>query len=137
MLRVINNKDRVYNWAKKWQILDIDDSKIDDYLQAWFTVVKEKIEKKNIVKNTITLKTWKECKEILDHAWVEYDKKLKVADLNKLVDELEKQKNTKKTDDLSKNYAEILVDEWIIEESELEWKTDKDLEQLATDNWLI
>jgi hypothetical protein len=36
---------------------------------------------------------------------------LKVADLNKLVDELEKQKNTEKTDDLSKNYAEILVDE--------------------------
>ena len=62
---------------------------------------------------------------------------MKVADLNKLVDELEKQKNTEKTDDLSKNYAEILVDEWILEESELEWKTDKDLEQLATDNWLI
>ena len=137
MLRVINNKDRVYNWAKKWQILDIDDSKLDDYLQAWFTVVKEVIEKKNIVKNDKNLRTVKECKEILDHAWVEYDKKLKVSDLNKLVDELEKQNNTEKTDDLSKNYAEILVDEWILEESELEWKTDKDLEQLATDNWLI
>lgn len=136
MVRVINNKNRIYNWAKKWQILDIDKSKLDDYLQAWFSVVKEKIEKKNIVKNE-NQRTWKECKEILDHAWVEYDKKLKVAELNKLVDELESGKITDNTDSDTTNYWELLVNEWILDESELEWKTDEELKNLATDNWLI
>ena len=136
MVRVINNKNRIYNWAKKWQILDVDKSKLDDYLQAWFSVVKEKIEKKNIVKNE-NQRTWKECKEILDHAWVEYDKKLKVAELNKLVDELEAGKITDNTDSDTTNYWELLVNEWILEESELEWKTDEELKNLATDNWLI
>ena len=136
MVRVINNKNRIYNWAKKWQILDVDKSKLDDYLQAWFSVVKEKIEKKNIVKNE-NQRTWKECKEILDHAWVEYDKKLKVAKLNKLVDELEAGKITDNTDSDTTNYWELLVNEWILEESELEWKTDEELKNLATDNWLI
>ena len=97
MVRVINNKNRIYNWDKKWQILDVDKSKLDDYLQAWFSVVKEKIEKKNIVKND-NQRTWKECKEILDHAWIEYDKKLRVAELNKLVDEFEAGKITDNTD---------------------------------------
>ncbi len=136
MVRVINNKNRIYNWAKKWQILDIDKSKLDDYLQAWFSVVKEKIEKKNIVKND-NQRTWKECREILDHAWVEYDKKLKVAELNKLVDELESGKITDNTDSDTTNYWELLVNEWILDESELEWKTDEELKNLATDNWLI
>lgn len=137
MLRVINNRDRIYNWAKKWQILDIPDVKLDDYLQAWFSEVKEKIEKKNIVKNTIHKRTWKECKEILDHAWVEYDKKLKVAELNSLVDELEKEKSSDTSDGDNTNYEELLVNEWILEESELEWKTDQELKNLTTDNWLI
>jgi len=136
MVRVINNKNRIYNWAKKWQILDVDKSKLDDYLQAWFSVVKEKIEKKNIVKNE-NQRTWKECKEILDHAWVEYDKKLRVAELNKLVDELEAGKITDNSDTDNTNYWELLVNEWILEESELEWKTDEELKGLATDNWLI
>jgi len=137
MVRVINNRDRIYNWAKKWQILDIDKSKLDDYIQAWFSEVKEKIEKKNIVKNDKNLRTVKECKEILDHAWIEYDKKLKVAELNKLVDELEKENKSNDEDNTDIDYKELLVSEWILDESELEWKTDKDLEQLATDNWLI
>ena len=136
MVRVINNKNRIYNWAKKGQILDIDKSKLDDYLQAWFSVVKEKIEKKNIVKNE-NQRTWKECREILDHAWIEYDKKLKVAELNKLVDELESGKITDNTYSDTTNYWELLVNEWILDESELEWKTDEELKNLATDNWLI
>ena len=136
MVRVINNKNRIYNRAKKWQILDVDKSKLDDYLQAWFSVVKEKIEKKNIVKND-NQRTWKECKEILDHAWIEYDKKLRVAELNKLVDEFEAGKITDNTDSDTTNYWELLVNEWILDESELEWKTDEGLKNLATDNWLI
>jgi len=136
MVRVINNKNRIYNWAKKWQILEVDKSKLDDYLQAWFSVVKEKIEKKNIVKNE-SQRTWKECKEILDHAWVEYDKKLRVAELNKLVDELESEKTTDDTNSDDINYWELLVTEWILDESEIEWKTEEELKNLATDNWLI
>lgn len=136
MVRVINNKNRIYNWAKKWQILEVDKSKLDDYLQAWFSVVKEKIEKKNIVKNE-NQRTWKECKEILDHAWVEYDKKLRVAELNKLVDELESGKTTDNTKVDDTNYWELLVKEWILDESEVEWKTDEELKWIATDNWLI
>ncbi len=136
MVRVINNKNRIYNWAKKGQILDVDKSKLDDYLQAWFSIVKEKIEKKNIVKNE-NQRTWKECKEILDHAWVEYDKKLRVAELNKLVDKLEAGKIIDNSDTDKTNYWELLVNEWILEESELEWKTDEELKGLATDNWLI
>ncbi len=137
MVRVINNRNRIYNWAKKWQILEVDESKLDDYIRAWFSVVKEKIEKKNIVLESQNLKTAKECKDILDHAGIEYDKKLKVAELNKLVDSLESKKTI---DDETKdniNYWELLVDEWIIEESELEWKSEKELKQLAIDNWLI
>mgnify|MGYP006981762237 FL=1 len=136
MVRVINNKNRIYNWAKKWQIIVIDDSKLDDYIQAWFSVVKEKIEKKNIVEPK-NQRTWKECKDILDHAGIEYDKKLKVADLNKLVDQLESDKTNTSENDDNINYSELLVDEWILDESELEWKSDKELKQLAIDNWLI
>lgn len=136
MVRVINNKNRIYNWAKKWQIIDIDDSKLDDYIRAWFSVVKEKIEKKNIVEPK-NQRTWKECKDILDHAGIEYDKKLKVADLNKLVDQLESDKTNTSENDDNINYSELLVEEWILDESELEWKSDKELKQLAIDNWLI
>lgn len=136
MVRVINNKNRIYNWAKKWQIVDISEEKLDDYIRAWFSVVKEKIEKKNIVEPQ-NLKTAKECKDILDHAGVEYDKKLKVAELNKLVNELESKKTNEDETNDNVNYWELLVDEWILEESELEWKSDKELKQLAIDNWLI
>ena len=136
MVRVINNKNRIYNWAKKWQVLEVDKSKLDDYLQAWFSVVKEKIEKKNIIKNE-NQRTWKECKEILDHAWVEYDKKLRVAELNKIVDELESEKTSDSTDSDNIDYKELLINEWILEESEVEWKTDEELKGIATDNWLI
>ena len=137
MVRVINNRDRIYNWAKKWQILEVDEAKLDDYIQAWFSVVKEKIEKKNIVTDTKNQRTWKECKEILDHAWIEYDKKLRVAELNKLIDEIESEKTTNETDSDNINYKELLVNEWILEESEVEWKTDDELKGIATDNWLI
>lgn len=137
MVRVINNRNRIYNWAKKWQTLEVDESKLDDYIRAWFSVVKEKIEKKNIVLEPQTLKTAKECKDILDHAGVEYDKKLKVAELNKLVDELESKKTNEDETNDNVNYWELLVDEWILDESELEWKSDKELKQLAIDNWLI
>lgn len=136
MVRVINNKNRIYNWAKKWQIIDIDASKLDDYIQAWFSVVKEKIEKKNIVEPK-NQRTWKECKDILDHAGIEYYKKLKVADLNKLVDQLESDKTNTSENDDNINYSELLVEQWILDESELEWKSDKELKQLAIDNWLI
>lgn len=137
MVRVINNRNRIYNWAKKWQILEVDESKLDDYIRAWFSVVKEKIEKKNIVLEPQTLKTAKECKDILDHAGIEYDKKLKVAELNKLVDKLESEKTNEDETKDNVNYWELLVDEWILDESELEWKSDKELKQLASDNWLI
>jgi hypothetical protein len=137
MVRVINNRNRLYNWARKWQILDIDNSKVDDYIRAWFSVVKEKIEKKNIVIPNQNLKTVKECKDILDHAGVEYDKKLKVSELNKLVLKLESEKTNEDETKDDVNYWELLVDEWILDESELEWKSEKELKQLASDNWLI
>lgn len=137
MVKVINNRNRIYNWAKKWQILEVEESKLDDYIRAWFSVVKEKIEKKNIVLEPQNLKTAKECKDILDHAGIEYDKKLKVAELNKLVDELGKNNNQVTEDDDNIDYKTLLVDEWILDESELEWKSDKELKQLAIDNWLI
>lgn len=137
MVRVINNRNRIYNWAKKWQILEVDESKLDDYIRAWFSVVKEKIEKKNIVLEPQTLKTAKECKDILDHAGIEYDKKLKVAELNKLVDKIESEKTNEDETKDNVNYWELLVEQWILDESELEWKSDKELKQLAIDNWLI
>ena len=137
MLRVINNRNRIYNWAKKWQILEIDESKLEDYIQAWFSVVKEKIEKKNIVLEPQNLKTAKECKDILDHAGIIYDKKLKVAELNKLVDSLQSKNTSDEETKDNINYWELLADEWILEESEIEWKSDKELKQLAIDNWLI
>jgi hypothetical protein len=137
MVRIINNRNRIYNWAKKWQILEVDESKLDDYIRAWFSVVKEKIEKKNIVLEPQNLKTAKECKDILDHAGIEYDKKLKVAELNKLVDSLESKKTSDDETKDNVNYWELLIDEWILDESELEWKSEKELKQLASDNWLI
>ena len=42
MVKVKNLKDRYYNWARKWDILIIDDSKLQDYLNAWFELVEEK-----------------------------------------------------------------------------------------------
>ena len=138
MVKVINNRNRLYNWVRKWGVLDIKKEEIEDYKRAGFSVLEKVFKKKNIAVQE-NQKTGRECKQTLDHAWVEYDKRLRVADLNKLVRELESKKEETKDNskDNKENFWKLLVKNGILEESELEWKNKADLKQLAIDNWLI
>ena len=56
-IRVINNRDRYYNWAYKGQVLEIDSEMLDHYLEVWFSLVEEqKQEKKNIIDDSRSIK---------------------------------------------------------------------------------
>ena len=45
-IRVINNRDRYYNWAYKGQVLEIDSDMLDHYLEVWFSLVEEQKQEK-------------------------------------------------------------------------------------------
>lgn len=143
LIKVINNKDRYFNGARKGQIIQVDETRLNYYIQNGFSLVREVEEKKNIVTTPTTpttpVRTKKELYIILDHLWVEYDKNLKVAELEALVREVEEKQKTAdetKTTDIEA-IKKQLVDDAIVEVTELEWKTDAEILQIATDNWLI
>ena len=41
MIRVLNTKDRYYNWAYKWNVLEIAETSLQEYLDAWFVLLDE------------------------------------------------------------------------------------------------
>ena len=143
LIKVINNKDRYFNGARKGQIIQVDETRLNYYIQNGFSLVREVEEKKNIVTDPTTpitpTRTKKELYAILEHLWVEYDKNLKVAELEALVREVEEKQQT--ADDSKGTDIDVvkkqLVDDAIVEATELEGKTDAEILQIATDNWLI
>lgn len=143
LIKVINNKDRYFNGARKGQIIQVDETRLNYYIQNGFSLVREVEEKKNIVTDPTTpitpTRTKKELYAILEHLWVEYDKNLKVAELEALVREVEEKQQT--VDDSKGTDIDVvkkqLVDDAIVEATELEGKTDAEILQIATDNWLI
>lgn len=139
LVKVINNKDRYFNWARKGWILEVDKNRLSYYLQNWFSEVKEIETKENIVKKDVDTRTAKELKEILDHNGVEYEKKAKKSILEVLVKEIETKENTSDNEDNSTNEVlkAKLIEEAIVSTEDLEWKTDAEIEQIAKDNWLI
>ena len=143
LIKVINNKDRYFNGARKGQIIQVDETRLNYYIQNGFSLVREVEEKKNIVTDPTTpitpTRTKKELYAILEHLWVEYDKNLKVAELEALAREVEEKQQT--ADDSKGTDIDVvkkqLVDDAIVEATELEGKTDAEILQIATDNWLI
>lgn len=143
LIKVINNKDRYFNGARKGQIIQVDETRLNYYIQNGFSLVREVEEKKNIVTDPTTpntpTRTKKELYAILEHLWVEYDTNLKVAELEALVREVEEKQQT--ADDSKGTDIDVvkkqLVDDAIVEATELEGKTDAEILQIATDNWLI
>lgn len=139
-VKVINNKDRYFNWARKWQVIQVDENRVAYYLQHGFSLVKEVQEKKNIVNPQEPVRTKAELYKILDHYWVEYTTKMKVAELEQLVVEAEAEVQTEQDSNEQTDIESIkeqLVDEAIVDQSELKWKTNAEIMQIAKDNWLI
>lgn len=148
MVQVINTKNRLYNGVKKWGIIDIPEDKVFEYKIAWFSVVENK---QNIVKTPTAPKTlewideaWTvaQLKEKLEHLGVDYKECKTKLDFQKLLSEALKTPTVPKTDDVwEKKDIEALrtqlIDEKIVEASELEWKSEAEIMQIATDNWLI
>lgn len=153
MVQVINTKNRLYNGVKKGGIINIPAEKVFEYEIAWFSVIEEK---KNIVKAPVVPSmswlpgiddslTIPQLKEQLNHLGVNYDNAKVKLDYQKLLSEaLTKPTGEEKWDETSedneKNIDDLkqqLVDEKIVDESELEGKTDDEITQIATDNWLI
>ena len=132
-IRVINNRDRYYNWAYKGQVLEIDSDMLDHYLEVWFSLVEEqKQEKKNIIDDSRSIK---ELKDILDHNWINYAKKANTAELLELVKTLETSK-----DEEADNLLEIkkqMIDEAIISAEDLEKMNNEEILELAKNNWII
>jgi len=147
LVKVINNLDRYFNWARKWQIIEVSEDRVDYYLQHGFSKVEEIVEKNNIVTQTTpegidNNLTVAQLKKELDHLWVDYTAcKNKIDFQNLLVEARKNVANTPTSNDWKTIDIEAikkqLVDEAIVEATELEGKTDDEIKQIATDNWLI
>lgn len=141
LVKVINNKDRYFNWARKGWILEIDKNRLNYYLQNWFSEVKNIEEKKNIVNNnTVKLESKEFYQKELDHLWIKFNKNLWAKKLNELLIEAKKENENDwewKADSDIETLKTQLVEQAIVAVDELEWKSDDEITQIATDNWLI
>ena len=141
LVKVINNKDRYFNWARKGWILEVDTNRVNYYLQNGFSLVKEMEVKKNIVNNdTGTLENKEFYQKELDHLGVKYNKNFWAKKLKDLLETAKKESEKEMDDDNNSDIETIkttLVAEAIVSKEELEGKTDDEIRQIATDNWLI
>lgn len=140
-VRVINNRDRYFNWAKRWQILEIEKNMLSYYENAWFSLVYEVIPKNGIVNKKETEednRTVEELKAILDHHWVEYKAKAKKTELLELVKDLEKKSDDseEQKSDLEKIKEQILAEN-IENKENLAKMSDSEIMELAENNGLI
>lgn len=140
-IRVLNTRDRYYNWAYKWNILEIDKNSLQEYLNAWFVLISDSLENKKIeIKENIVLdqRTVEELKAILDHNWVEYKAKAKKTELLELVKDLEKKSDDseEQKSDLEKIKEQILAEN-IENKENLAKMSDSEIMELAENNGLI
>lgn len=141
-VRVINNRDRYFNWAKRWQILEIEKNMLSYYENAWFSLVSEIIPKNGIVEKEKIEEDWrtvKELKAILDHNWIEYNEKAKKPELLELVKDLEKKSDDSEKEektDLEKIKEQILAEN-IENKENLVKMSDSEIMELAENNGLI
>lgn len=139
-VRVINNKDRYFNWARKGQVLEIDSEMVSYYEKNGFSVIWNVISKENIVKDKQEDgRTTKELKEILDHHWVDYKWVSKKEDLLELVKSIETEKTedeTEKNSDLEEIKTQI-INEAIETEENLAKLSENEILEIAKNNGLI
>lgn len=134
-VRVLNTKDRYYNWAYKWNILEIDENSLEQYLNAWFVLVWEKeIEiKNNIIEDDRSIQ---ELKDILDHNGIKYKTKAKKSELLLLVKKLEEKKEEEKEENLEEIKNQIIFENIETKENILKM-SDNDILEIAKNNGLI
>lgn len=146
LVKVINNKDRYFNWARKGGILEVAANRVAYYLQNWFSLLEKIEEKKNIVQDNANKQdfpgvdndiTIPKLKEQLDHHGVDYSDFKKKADYQKALSNVLIASN-EGSDDNDSNIETLkkqLVDEAIVTADELEGKTDAEIEEIAHNNW--
>ncbi|PZM85067.1 hypothetical protein DLH72_02195 [Candidatus Gracilibacteria bacterium] len=139
-VRVINNKDRYFNGARKGQVLEIDSEMVSYYEKNGFSVIGNVISKENIVKDKQEDgRTTKELKEILDHHGVDYKGVSKKEDLLELVKSIETEKTedeTEKNSDLEEIKTQI-INEAIETEENLAKLSENEILEIAKNNGLI
>ena len=137
MIRVLNTKDRYYNWAYKWNVLEIAETSLQEYLDAWFVLLDEteKIEeKKAIIEDTRTVK---ELKEILDHNWIDYNWVTNKEDFLELVKSIEDvEEKAEESLNLEALKSQIL-EEAIETEEALVKLSENEILEIAKNNGLI
>lgn len=137
MIRVLNTKDRYYNWAYKWNVLEIAETSLQEYLDAWFVLLDEteKIEeKKAIIEDTRTVK---ELKEILDHNWIDYNWVTNKEDFLELVKSIEDvEEKAEESLNLEALKSQIL-EEAIETEEALAKLSENEILEIAKNNGLI
>lgn len=87
-IRVINNRDRYFNWARQGQVIEVDSQNVDYYLQNGFSLADYREVKNNIVNPAtppVDEKTKAQLMEKLDHYWIKYNKKANKTELEKLI----------------------------------------------------
>lgn len=144
LVKVINNKDRYFNWARKGWIIEVSEDRVNYYLQHGFSLLKEVEAKNNIVTtNPTTVGNWPtvaELKKELDHLGVDHSACKRKADYEKLLEEAKTKTTTSATGGKWLDVEALktqLVSDAILTAEELEGKTDEEVKQIATDNWLI
>lgn len=139
-VRVLNTRDRYYNWAYKWNILEIEKKSLQEYLNAWFVLVSDTLENKKVeIKNNIEdQRTIEDLKAILDHYWINYNKKAKKTELLALVRDFEKKSDDSEDQksDLKKIKEQILAEN-IETKTNLSKMSDSEIMELAKNNGLI
>ena len=137
MIRVLNTKDRYYNWAYKWNVLEIAETSLQEYLDAWFVLLDEteKIEEKKAIVEDI--RTVKELKEILDHNWIDYNWVTNKEDFLELVKSIE---NVEEKAEESLNLEALksqILEEAIETEEALAKLSENEILEIAKNNGLI
>lgn len=137
MIRVLNTKDRYYNWAYKWNVLEIAETSLQEYLDAWFVLLDEteKIEEKKAIVEDI--RTVKELKEILDHNWIDYNWVTNKEDFLELVKSIEDvEEKAEESLNLEALKSQIL-EEAIETEEALAKLSENEILEIAKNNGLI
>lgn len=139
LVKVINNKDRYFNWARKGWILEVDQNRVNYYLQNGFSLVKEIEVKKNIVETKPkTLENKEYYQNKLDHLGIKYNNNLWPKKLNELLEKANADKDDNSSDNNNSDIETLkatLIKEAIVTKEELEGKTDSEIQEIAENNW--
>lgn len=134
-IHVLNTRNRYYNGARQWAIIEIEASELTQYERVWF--VKADAGKVEVKQNIVQTKgpTVKEIKKELDHLGVQYDNKARRDDLLALLEEAKK--SLEDTSDDTVDTASLknsLIEAKIIDPQEAESLDNEAILALAEEN---